>query len=329
MRPAPSKLLAYAGVPALLVTDLSNIRYLTGIPLSTGIILVTPKAFRLYVDARYTEMASKSAKKPVQLADGADLAKDLSRLRLCGYEEKNVTMAHFRSWKTKYKNTKFVRTEDVVEHFRRAKAADEMRLMRKAKRITETLLASVPNLLRTGVTEKEVAWSLESQARSLGAEGFAFDPIVAFGSHSSRPHHRASDRKLRAGDLVQLDIGVFYKGYASDMSRVYLTGKPTRQQVDALLAVEEAKDAAMKAAKQGITGKELDEVARKILRSHKLEKYFTHALGHGVGLEVHEGITIAARDTRPLLKGEVIAIEPGVYFPGKFGVRLEDMVFVK
>jgi len=329
MRPSPSKLLDYAGVPALLVTDLVNIRYLTGISLSSGTVLVTPKAFRLYVDARYAEMAAKSAKKPVQIADRAELAKDVSHMRVCGFEEKNVTMAHFRSWKTKYKNTKFVRTDDAVEHFRRAKGADEMKLMRKAKQITETLLACVPQLLEKGVAEKEVAWALEAQARFLGAEGFAFEPIVAFGSNSSRPHHRASDRKLKKGDLVQLDIGVLYKGYAADMSRVYLTGKPTRQQVDALLAVEEAKNAAMKAAKEGMTGKELDEVARKVLRKHAMEKYFTHALGHGVGLEVHEGITIAARDTRPLLKGEVIAIEPGVYFPGKFGVRLEDMVFVR
>lgn len=329
MRLTPSQLLKFTEVSALLVTDLTNIRYLTGLSVSAGCLLITPKAFRLYVDSRYAEMAKSSAKHPVKVCDHAKLEKDMLKIPKCGFEERKVTVSVFRTWKTRFKSTAFIRTENAVEHFRRQKDRVETKLMKTAKRITEDMFDAVPDLLEIGISEKRLAWALEALARSLGADGFSFDPIVAFGPNSSRPHHRVSERKLKKNDIVQLDIGVMYKGYASDLSRVFFTGMPTKQQVKALRAVAEARDAAMKVAKEGISAKDLDTVARSVLKKHGLDAYFTHALGHGVGLEVHEGITISARDPRGLLKGEVITIEPGVYFPGKFGIRLEDMVFIR
>lgn len=322
-------MLRFAGVSRLLITDLTNIRYLTGLSLSAGSILVTRTEYRLYVDDRYIETAKAAVRKPVRAFPAAQMEKDLRGAGPCGFEERHVSVATLRRWKTTYKKTSFVRTENAVEHFRRQKDAAELALMNKAKRITEELFDAVPLLLEAGVTEKQVAWALEAIARDLGADGFSFDPIVAFGAHTSRPHHRASDRKLRKNDIVQLDIGVVYKGYASDLSRVFFMAKPTKAQAQALHAVAEAKEAAVNAAKEGMSAAELDALARSILKKHKLERYFTHALGHGVGMEVHEGITLSRRDPRPLLKNEVVAIEPGVYFPGKFGIRLEDTVVIR
>ncbi len=328
MRPTPAKLLEYAKVPYLLVTDLTNIRYLTGISMSSAILLVTPRAFKLYVDPRYAELAEKSQKGFLKACDRADLQKHMQSVPHCGFEEHNVTMATMRRWKKLLKKTKFVRTENIVEHFRRQKDSTEIRLIKKAIAITKELMAMVPTLLKPGVTERGVAWILEARARELGAEKFSFEPIVAFGPHTSRPHHRAGERKLKKGDLVQIDIGVFYKGYSSDMSRVFATGKLTQEQEKAIEAVEKTMEVVLKKAKPGVSAKELDVIAREVLKDYGWDKHMTHALGHGVGLEVHEGVTLAPRDSRPLLKGEVIAIEPGVYFPGKFGVRTEDIVIV-
>jgi len=329
MRPTPAKLLEYGNVPFLLVTDLTNIRYLTGISLSSGILLVTPKAYKLYVDPRYTELAKKAQKGFLKACDRADLQKHMETVPECGFEEQNVTMATMRRWKKLLKKTRFVRTENVVEHFRRQKDSTEIRFIKKAIAITKELMSMVPALLKPGVTERGVAWILEARARELGAEKFSFEPIVAFGPHTSRPHHRAGERKLKKGDLVQIDIGVFCKGYSSDMSRVFATGKLTDQQKKAIEAIEKTMEVVLKKVKPGVSARELDAIAREVLKDYGWDKHMTHALGHGVGLEVHEGVTLAPRDSRPLLKGEVIAIEPGVYFPGKFGVRVEDIVFVK
>lgn len=329
MRPKPSELLEHAGIPALLVTDLTNIRYLTGISLSSGILLVTPKAYRLYVDPRYTELAQKGQGGFVKACDRADLQKHMASVPECGFEEQNVTLATMRRWKTLLKKTKFIRTENAVEHFRRQKDAAEIRLMKKAIAITKELMAMVPTLLKPGVTERGVAWILETRARELGAEKFSFEPIVAFGPHTSRPHHRAGERKLKKGDLVQIDIGVFYKGYSSDMSRVFATGPLPAAQKKAIEAVQHVYDAVIGRVKAGGGAREIDAYARELLKKEGYEGKMTHALGHGVGLEVHEGVVLAPRDDRPLLEGEAVAIEPGVYFPGKFGVRIEDIVFVR
>ncbi len=329
MRPTPAKLLEYANIPFLLVTDLTNIRFLTGISLSSGIVLVTPKAYKLYVDPRYAELAKGAQKGFLKACDRADLQKHMESVSECGFEEQNVTMATMRRWKKLLKKTRFVRTENVVEHFRRQKDPSEIRCIKKAIAITRELMEMVPSLLKPGVTERGVAWKLEARARELGAEKFSFEPIVAFGPHTSRPHHRAGERKLKKGDLVQIDIGVFYKGYSSDMSRVFATGKLSEQQEKAIEAIEKTMEVVLKKTKAGVSAKQLDAIAREVLKDYGWDKHMTHALGHGVGLDVHEGVTLAQRDDRPLLKGEVVAIEPGIYFPGTFGVRTEDIVFVK
>lgn len=330
MRPKPRQLLASAGIPALLVTDLVNIRYLTGVSVSSGLLLVLPSSYTFLVDSRYTELAAAKAYKDVSVRDVGSFVEFMKKIPVCGYEEEQVTVARLRRWKKQFKSTKFVHVSEAVGEFRRSKDDDELRLIRRAHRITRELLRRIPSALRVGIREDQLAWKIEEWAHELGAEAMAFPSIVGFGSNTSRPHHQPGNRKLKKGDIVQIDIGAMYRGYCSDRSQVYLTGPMTPQQKKALKAVMEAKEAAKKAVKKGASTRQLDRIARDVLKSYGMEHAFTHSLGHGVGLDIHEGVNLSEKAAdQKLLKHEVITIEPGVYFPGKFGIRLEDMVIVE
>ena len=330
MRPIPQSVLDYCKQPALLVTNLTNIRYLTGLDLSDGSLLVLPKSFILFADSRYREMAEQKADGLVTVQSDTALKPMIEQLPICGFEQSHVTYGRYLRWKKTFKTTKFTPTSDVIEHFRRSKDEVELRHMRRAEKITVELLRRIPAALKKGITEIDLAWKIEQWARELGAEGMAFDSIVGFGTHTSRPHHHPTTRKLLKGMMVQIDIGVKVRGYCSDRSAVYFTAPMTAQQKKIYDAVSDAKDTAKRAAKKGASVRELDRIAREVLAEYGLEKYFTHSLGHGVGLDIHEGVSLSARapDDR-LLSGEVITIEPGVYIPGKFGMRLEDMVIVQ
>lgn len=329
MRPTARTLLASSDVPALLVSNLINIRYLTGVSLSAGLLLVQPRRMTLFVDARYSEKAAHAAFEDVTVADSADIQKALRSVPHCGLEADDVTLTRMQRWKRSMKNTKFVQTSGLVEGFRRRKSPDEISRMQRARTIAWEIVRRVPGVLRAGITERQLAWRFEEWSRELGAERLSFDPIVAFGTHSSRPHHAPTTRALKKGHLVQVDLGVVYKGYCSDVSDVFFTAKPTGPQAKAIAAVRDAKERATAAIKPGITATAVDAIARAALAEAGIEAAFTHALGHGVGLEVHEGITLSSRaGTEKLLRHEVVTVEPGVYFPGKFGIRLEDMVFV-
>lgn len=330
MRPRSRTLLAHAGHPALLVTDLTNIRYLTGMSVSSGLLLVLPKGYILFVDSRYTEAAEEGVYEDISVRGLADIPATIKKIPVCAYEEENVTAARLRRWKAAWKHIKLVRSSDAVEYFRRSKDESELKYVRRAEKITKELLRRIPTVLKTGITEIGLSWKIEQWARELGAEKMSFESIIGFGSHSSRPHHHCTTRKLTKNMIVQIDIGVVYKGYCSDRSAVFFTGHIPKEQERAYKAVYEAKEAAKKICRAGMSTKKIDEAARKVLRSYGMEEAFTHSLGHGVGLDIHEGVGLSSggrEDT--LLKNEVITIEPGVYFPGKFGIRLEDMVIVQ
>ena len=330
MRPSPQLLLRNAGVPALLITDLINVRYLTGLSMTSGVVLVLPRSYILFTDARYLEMAEQQRNDRISVRDVAELERFLKKISVCGFEQGNVTVGRLSRWKTRFSNTKFVRTDDPLEAFRRQKDPEELRLIRRAQTITQELLRRVPAALRKGITERALAWKLQTWARELGADDLSFPAIVAFGSHASRPHHQPTSRALQKGHVVQIDTGVIYKGYCADMSRVFFTAKMSDREEKAYRAIEEALGAVIGKVRAGVSTRSLDQLARSVLKKYGMEENFTHALGHGIGLEVHEGVTLSARaPDRKLLKGEVIAVEPGVYFPGRFGIRLEDMVIVE
>jgi Xaa-Pro aminopeptidase len=297
--------------------------------MTAGWLLVLPRSLVLFADGRYALAAEQGARKGIAVRPLENLGKALAVLPECGFEDEDVTVARLGRWKSKFPSTKFVRTSEVVEHFRRTKSDDELRVLMRARRMTQELLRRVPSSLRAGVNERAIAWKLEVWARDLGAEGLSFPPIVAFGSHTSSPHHQPTSRPLRKGHVVQVDVGVKFRGYCGDLSDIYFTAKPKSEEQAVFDAVREAKEKAQDAVQAGVTTTALDRIARGVLKKAGYDAFFTHSLGHGVGLDIHEGVSLSSqRKPVELLKNEVITIEPGVYLPGKFGIRLEDMVVV-
>ncbi len=329
-RPSTAQILKAAGTKSLLVTNLKNIEYLTGIAMSAGFLLVDGKAMELFADSRYLAKAMKSVRKGVTVRNLAEFEKRLKALRRIGIESDSVTIAREARWKKKFKNTKFIHTSGVIEEFRRRKSLDELQKIIRACIITKSVLLIIPKLLKTGITERDLAWEIDTQCRKRGAEGMAFETIVAFGENSASPHHHPEKRKLKKGDLVQIDMGAKVDAYASDFSRVYFFGTvPHASQKKAYKALMQAQRAAIKKVKAGVSNHGLDLIARKVLKTYGYDKEFSHALGHGLGLDIHEGVTLSKRaPLQKLLKNEVITIEPGLYFDGKWGMRIEDTVIV-
>ena len=211
---------------------------------------------------------------------------------------------------------------------REVKDDSEIEIMRRAALVGCSLFDRMLGFIRPGLSEVEVAAELEHAARHAGAEAMSFETIVASGERSSLPHGRATATKLPKRGFLTLDFGVVVDGYCSDMTRTLHLGKATQEEFDVYHAVLEAQEAAVAAIAPGVKVGDVDEAARSILRREKLDQYFTHSTGHGVGLEIHEGPRVATEQKQELKRGMVITVEPGVYLPGKFGVRIEDMVLL-
>ncbi len=330
MRPTCSALLRQSKTPAFLVTEPLNIRYLTGIYRDAGVLLATPSKLLLFADPRFHSGVERQVRKGIVVRDAAELPRFLRKVRRCGFEANRVDVGRLESWERSFPSVTFVPRMDVVESFRRQKEADELAALRRARRITKIILQRVPSALYPGVRERDLARTMKVWALELGADDLSFDPIVAFGSNTSSPHHVPTLRALRRGHLVQIDVGARVDGYCGDMSAVYCTGTLTAEQRRVLAVLKSVQRRAMHAAHAGVTTHALDRLARDLLREKGIEEAFCHSLGHGVGLEIHEGVTLSQkRKEEQLLRNEVITIEPGVYFPGKWGLRVEDMVFVR
>jgi len=330
MQHISSRILRDQKVKRFLISHSTNIRYLTGAEVSFGRLVIAPGKMTLFVDARYTEEVKKSVNKGVSITSIAELSKEIGRTKQCLFEGDHVTVLQLKRWKKHFSNTRLLPAAGLVEELRRQKTTEEIRTMKKAERITKDILTRIPGALRSKPTERELAWKLRVWTHELGADEFSFDPIVAFGKHTSHPHHHLTALRLKKGDIVQIDMGVRVDGYCSDLSRVFFTKRKTTEQERVHGVLMRAHDNAVQAALSGRTNHELDRIARALLAQEGIEQAFTHALGHGVGLDVHEGITISSHAPKQkLLQNEVIAIEPGVYFPGKWGMRIESMVYVK
>jgi Xaa-Pro aminopeptidase len=222
----------------------------------------------------------------------------------------------------------FVGVGALVARLREVKDADEIAAMRAAALVGCELYEGMLGFIQAGMREFEVAAALEYAARLRGVEAMSFETIVASGERSALPHGRATEAKLPRRGFVTLDFGVVLGGYCSDMTRTVHLGKALPDEWEVYDSVLEAQTAAVACVAPGVTAGEVDEAARSVLRRNGLDKYFSHSTGHGVGLEIHEGPRIAATQARVLEEGMVITIEPGVYLPGRFGVRIEDMVLV-
>ena len=250
----------------------------------------------------------------------------------CAYNSENITVATFerlrKSLPAQQRRNFFLATEGLVSRLREVKDADEIAKMRKAAALGCALFEHVLGYMAAGITEAELAAQLEFQARMAGADAMSFETIVASGKRSALPHGRATSAKLPKRSFVTLDFGVVLDGYCSDMTRTVHIGKANQREFDVYHSVLEAQEAAVAAVGTGVECQVVDEAARARLKEEELDKYFTHSTGHGVGLEIHEGPRVAAKQTQKLEAGMVITVEPGVYIPEAFGIRIEDMVLV-
>ena len=322
----------------LLVSAPASIRYLSGFTGSLAYLVISLEAAEILGDSRYWVQMEEEASgfRLVRSGLSADLlslvperakALDLHKL---GFEAQHVTVAaHSALSKAVDSAITLQSTTGIVETLRMRKSPQELTLLRTAAGISSRAFDRVRTVVRPGMRERDVAFLLEQTFRELGAEGAAFETIVASGDRGALPHARAGDREIAVGDLIVFDFGARAAGYCADISRTVVVGTPSPEQERALETVRAAQAASIKAMRPGTTGREVDEIARKaVVEVVGDADCFGHGLGHGVGLEVHERPILNPRDTTVLEPGMVITNEPGLYRPGWGGVRLEEMVAV-
>jgi len=332
--------LTKAGLSGLVVTHLPDLRYLSGFTGSSAALAITRNMARLFTDGRYTTQAAEQVSAAqVQIVSGPPAVAAVEWLaaqpgvELAGFDPAKTTVAELARWKAALpsrlrRGFLSALAAPLVESLRWIKDEDELTLMIEAALMGCKLFEEILSFIRPGLAEFEVAAEIEHRARLLGAEGMSFETIVASGPRSALPHGLATAARLPRNGFVTLDFGVILKGYCSDMTRTVHLGRPKATERAAYEAVLEAQEAAVAAVAPGVTCGEVDEAARSVLRRAGLAEAFSHSTGHGVGLEIHESPRLAADQPAKLSSGMVITIEPGVYLPGRFGIRIEDMVAV-
>ena len=324
---------------ALLISHLPNIHYLCGFTGSAGLLLVEEAGSVFFTDVRYDTQAHEEVngarvvipRKSLLAGFGEWLGGRRKRARgwTIRIEAEHFTVAEKkRLAKALPSGVTLKDAPSVVERARMVKDGDELNRIRAAVALGAKLFDRAVEVLRPGMQETEVAGEIEYAARRGGAQEMSFPTIIASGARSALPHGRASDQSIPPGGFVVCDFGVILEGYCSDQTRTVWVGSVTDEARRVYQAVRESQQSAIDAVRPGIPVSAVDAAARKVLRTARLGRYFTHSTGHGVGLEIHEAPRVAAEQREILQPGMVITIEPGVYFPGKWGVRIEDMVAV-
>lgn len=325
-------------VDALLVTKLVNLRWLTGFSGSAGMLLILPDRSVLITDGRYREPASAelaAARVDAELAITSapgEVLSELSReegLARVAAEADDLSWASAQVADTNwFPGAELVPTTGLIESLREVKEPAEIARAEAAAGIADAALTEVVPMLRAAATEVEVAVALESAMRRLGAEEPAFDTIVASGPNSAVPHHRPTGRVIEPGDLVVIDMGATVDGYRSDMTRTFVIGEPHDTARRLLEVVAAAQAAGVEEVVAGRPCRDVDAAARRVVAEAGWAEAFVHSTGHGVGLEIHERLRLAATSDDTLAVGHVVTVEPGVYLPGFGGVRIEDTVEV-
>lgn len=323
----------------LLISDLTNVRWLTGFTGSNGWVVVTPNEMVLVTDGRYGDQAvaeladsGVDARVVVGLSSAAildSIAAEVARFASVGFESAHVTYAEYQRYQGLFGAT-LVPVGGVVEAERRRKDAGEVARMAEACRIADAALAAlVSGSSMVGRTEASVRNELEIRMRELGASGPSYDTIVATGpTNAARPHHRPTETVIEAGHTVIIDVGALYDGYHSDMTRTFFVGEPKPQQLDLYEAVLSAQRAGVATVEAGVSASELDAVCRDAITAAGFGEWFSHGTGHGVGLLIHEDPFINRTGNLKLQVGDVVTVEPGVYREGFGGIRVEDLVVV-
>lgn len=325
-----------AKVDALLVTDATNIFYLSGVKASHAYILLTKKQAYFLTDSRYTEKAHKHTSDDMHVLDLADGVMTTiqslcmkHKVKALGIEPHAMNLAFYQKLKNSGSPLKLVKTNYLLEKIRMIKRGDELKALRQSQKLNEQALKLLLQEVKVNMTEADLAWKLRLIANDLKTQGFSFDPIIAFGSHAAMPHHEVSSKKkLRKGDMILIDMGVMVKGYASDMTRTFFTKAPTSQQEEVYKTVLEAQEKAIAMIMPGVTCDDVDKAARKHISRSGYSKKFGHSTGHGIGMDVHEIPGVGKGNPMELEPGMVITVEPGIYLEGRLGVRIEDMLEV-
>ena len=322
------------GLDAMLVTSAPGEFYAMGFH-GEGVAFITPNKTWYYTDSRYIEAAQN-------LINGAEVAlppkgsgyhklvaelvKENNVVKL-GFEERYMSVASHTAW-TKNVEAEFVPASELLTELRMVKDAEELAAMKEAQRITDEALLEILNFIRPGLTESEVAARLTYIMARRGAERNSFDPIVACGPNGSKPHAVPGPAVIQNGQFVTMDFGCVVGGYCSDMTRTVAVGKPSEEMELVYNTVLKAQLAGIAAAHAGVTGKEVHEAGAKVIADAGYGEYFGHGFGHSLGIEIHEDPGFHTRNDKPIPAGALLSAEPGIYLPGRFGVRIEDVIML-
>ncbi len=322
------------GLPALYISDITNVQWLTGFTGSSGFVVMTAGRAVFITDGRYDAQSKAEVKgldivvyKPPMTFDDC-LGQVFAD---CGVKsvafEDSVTCATLRKLKKSHSGVEWIEAEELCSPLRMVKEPDEVAKIKEACKLAEACITHVSRLLQPGVTEREIGIEIEFFFKRQGAKA-SFDPIVASGPNSAKPHAKPGDRQLAKGDFVTLDLGCYLDCYSSDITRTFVIGEASDRHKEVYGAVLEALLLSTAAIRPGTTGKAVDTIAREALAAHGLGEYFVHGLGHGLGRAVHDYGSLGQASTTDIVEGQVWTVEPGVYIDGFGGVRIEDDVLV-
>ena len=321
------------GIQGMIISNPINIKYLTNIS-AEGILLMTLRENVFITDDRYIEEVRRTLTVDDEIvvtnARNVSVEDYENFFMFCenvGFEENYVTYSKYKEYMRKYKINDFVETEGIIEKQRLIKDEEELENIRKACEITDSCFAHLLNFIKKGMTEKQIAEEVEIYFKANGANGTSFDTIVASGENSSIPHAVPGDRKIQSGDIITIDMGCKYNGYCSDMTRTIFVDYVDEYMKEVYDLVRKNQELALTEMHDGACIKNVAKMVECNFKLHDQE--LVHALGHGVGLEIHEDPIISSRNERILKTGMVVTDEPGIYLPGKFGVRIEDTVYIK
>ena len=324
-------------VDGLIISGLANVRYLTGFTGDSSWLFLSTSSCVLLSDTRYeTQLADECPGLDIEIRDSGSTINDLAakvvvkaRSKRVGFEAEHTTVAQHGSLSEKITTATLVATCGLVERLREVKDQWELTQIRAAIEYAQRGIGVVRSSLRSDQTETEIRYLLEAAMRSFGATGPGFEPIVGVGPTAALPHAHAGMRRIAEHPVLLIDWGASTdSGYRSDLTRVFITGKPTKQMELVYKTVLAAQQAAIKAIRPGAKCAEVDKIARSLIERAGFGKYFGHGLGHGFGLEIHESVRVSPISEREFEAGMVVTMEPGIYLPGKFGVRIEDDILV-
>lgn len=317
---------------ATLISKLINVKYLAGFSGSNGFLILGEKNY-FFTDFRYKGIAIEleKSKNRIQfefIEIDENLTKILKKiLKNCKdlqFEDSDLTVKDLEIWQKKLNWLKFVPIKKSIEVLRTIKDEEEIAKLKKSQQINEKTLECIKKVLKVGTAELEIAWKIKEIGHDFKAQDISFEPIVAFAKHSAIPHHQNTNKKLKKGDVLLIDMGMKYMDYCSDMTRTFFTNKPSLEESNIYSKVFESQKASILKIKAGVKCAQIDKIARNSMGKN-YEKYFKHSLGHGIGLDVHEIPSLSSKSKDILKENMIVTVEPGIYLQGKFGVRIEDM----